>query len=160
MPDISVLIVTWNSAGEIKACADSVIKNSAELSAELIIIDNNSDDNSFAIINNIQFTNLKTYRNCENLGFTKAVNQAIRLSSGRNVFLLNPDAVLQNGCMEKLSNFLDTNSNYSACAPLMLNADGTIQYSIRNFPTYPALFFEFTLLAYIFQNQNYSGNGR
>jgi len=157
MPDISVLIVTWNSAGEIKACVDSVINNSADLSAELIIIDNNSDDNSFAIINNIPFPNLKTFRNCENPGFTKAVNQAIKLSTGRNLFLLNPDAFLYDGCMELLCKFLDTNPGYGACAPLILNEDGTIQQSVRNFPTYLTMFFEFTLLAYIFPKSKLFG---
>jgi len=156
--DVSVLIVTWNSASEIKQCVDSVINNSDGLSVELIIIDNNSDDNTFAIINNIKYPKFRTFRNSENLGFTKAVNQAIKLSSGRNILLLNPDAALHKGCIETLCKFLDSHTDYGACAPLMYNDDRTVQHSVRNFPTYMTMFFEFSMLAYIFPKSKFFGN--
>jgi len=155
--DVSVIIVTWNSADVIKQCVNSVIKNSANLVAELIIIDNNSADSTFGIINQINFSHIQTYLNSDNLGFTRAVNQAIKLSAGRNILLLNPDAVMNDGCIETLNRFLNENSDYAACSPLMRNEDGTQQYSIRNFPTYLTMFFEFTLLAYIFPNSKFFG---
>lgn len=155
--DVSVIIITWNSADIIELCARSVIKNSANLSVELIIIDNNSSDNSFSIVNRIEYKHIRTFLNASNAGFTKAVNQAINMSSGRNILLLNPDAVLNEGCLDILNGFLDKNKDYAACAPLMLNEDGSVQYSIRSFPGYLAMFFEFSLLAYIFPRSKFFG---
>ena len=157
MIDVSVLIVTWNSSDVIKQCIDSVIKNSNGLEIELVIIDNNSDDDTFSIINYTNFRNLQTFQNSENLGFTKAINQAISFSRGKYLFLLNPDTVLKEGCINQLIKFLDINNSYGACAPLMLNEDGTIQHSVRNFPAYLSMFYEFTMLAFIFQSSKFFG---
>lgn len=150
MIDISVIIVTWNSEEELTACVNSVITASKGLDAELIIIDNNSSDNSFAIANKINYHKLQTVKNPENLGYTKAVNQGIRLAKGKYVLLLNPDTVLQENSIKAMFDFLESNTGYGACAPLMKNPDGTIQYSVRNFPNYWHMFTEFSLLAYIF----------
>src|SRR5512139_4079068 len=133
MVDVSVLIVTWNSADVIKGCVDSVIKNSGEKDIEQVIVDNNSDDNTFTILNNISFPKLQVYKNSDNEGFTKAVNKAVSLSTGRYLFLLNPDTLLNDNCIMTLCKFLDENPEYGACAPLMLNEDGTIQNSVRSF---------------------------
>lgn len=150
MAELSVIIVTWNSADEIVQCVESVIHNSKTIQPEIIIIDNNSSDNSFELVNNIKYSNLHTYKNANNLGYTKAINQGIKYSKGKNVLLLNPDTVLERGVLDKLIDFLDTNDNYGACCPQMLNPDGTIQQSIRNFPGYWKMFCEFSLLSYIF----------
>src|SRR5690349_22957623 len=112
MTDLSVIIITWNSQDEILACAESVITNSAEIKPELIIIDNNSGDNSFELSNSIKYSNLHTYKNEKNLGYTKAVNQGIKFSGGKNVLLLNPDTVLQNGVLDILTGFLNKNDSY------------------------------------------------
>ena len=134
----------------IKPCVESVIAASASLSVELIIIDNNSSDNTFALVNKISHSNLQTYKNETNLGYTKAVNQGISYSKGKNVLLLNPDTVLKENVLDRLNKFLNENSAYGACAPVMLNENGSVQYSVRNFPAYWTMFCEFTLLAYIF----------
>jgi GT2 family glycosyltransferase len=160
MIDVSVLIVTWNSSKEIKACAESVIRNSDNLSVELIIIDNNSSDDTFKIINNLHYGNLHTYQNNENLGYTKAVNRAIRYSTGKNIFLLNPDTLLKENTIDTLNKFLNEALDYGACAPLMLNENGTLQYSLRNFPDYRKMFCEFSLLAYIFPKTKLFGSWR
>ncbi len=150
MSDLSVIIVTWNSKDEITACVKSVIDNSHDLKPELIIIDNNSADNTFEAVNSIRYSNVHTYKNETNLGYTKAVNQGIKYSKGKNILLLNPDTILKEGTLETLNNFLNENPGYGACAPLLLNPDGTVQYSIRNFPSYWEMFCQFSLLSYIF----------
>ena len=157
MIDVSVIIVTWNSENEIIPCIDSVINNSRDLSVELIIIDNNSTDKTFELINKTNFSNLHTYKNRENLGFTKAVNQGIKYSKAENILLLNPDTVISKGSLDHLNKFLKKSNDYGGCAPLMLNRDGTIQYSVRNFPTYWSMFCEFSLLSYIFPKSSLFG---
>lgn len=158
MPQLSIIIVTWNSAEDITACIDSVIKAAAPLRAELIIIDNNSADNSFELVNKISFTRLQTLRNSENLGYTKAVNQGLKLAKGKYILLLNPDTVLDESSIVKMYDYLELNPAYGACAPKMKNEDGSIQYSVRNFPTYWRMFCEFSLLAYIFPGTKLFGS--
>lgn len=153
MMDVSVIIVTWNSEEEIKPCINSIIAGvqaSGGLEIELIIVDNASSDNTLVELRKTGFINLHILRNHENLGFTKAVNQALKSAQGKNILLLNPDTVLKQNVIQLLTNFLNSNDDYGACAPLMLNEDGTIQYSIRNFPSYWMMYCEFYLFAYIF----------
>ena len=158
MTDISVIIVTWNSSDEIVNCVNSVIGALQGLESELIIIDNYSADDSFALVNKINFPNLNTVQNPENLGYTKAINQGIKLSKGKYVLLLNPDTVLNENSIKVMYDFLEANPAYGACAPLMKNPDGSIQYSVRNFPTYWRMFCEFSLLAYIFPQTKLFGS--
>src|SRR5260221_2048698 len=158
MVDVSVIIVTWNSSAEIEACGETVINNTKDLSVELIIIDNNSTDDSFAKANSIHHYNIHTYQNPENLGYTKAVNQGIKYSHGNCVFLLNPDTVLGKNVIDDMYGFLQSNNDYAACAPLMLNTDGTLQHSVRNFPDYWKMFCEFSLLSYVFPKSKIFGS--
>jgi len=158
MTDISVIIITWNSRDEIVKCVDSVITALHDIQSELIIIDNNSSDNSFALVNKINFPKLNTVQNSENLGYTKAINQGIKLSKGKYVLLLNPDTISNDGSIKVMYDFLEANPPYGACAPLMKNPDGSVQYSVRNFPTYWRMFCEFSLLAYIFPKTKLFGS--
>ena len=158
MTDISVIIVTWYSAGEIVNCIKSVIGALQGIDSELIVVDNNSKDDSLALVNKIDFPQMNTVKNPENLGYTKAINQGIKISNGKYVLLLNPDTVLDNNSIRLMYDFLESNPAYGACAPLMKNPDGSTQYSVRNFPTYWRMFCEFSLLAYIFPNTKLFGS--
>lgn len=158
MIDISVIIVMWNSADDILNCVNSVISASKELSTELIIIDNNSSDNSFNISNKISFPRILTFKNPENLGYTKAVNQGILQSKGKYVLLLNPDTVLSESSIKIMFDYMESHNDCGACAPSMKNPDGSVQYSVRNFPTYWRMFCEFSLLAYIFPRTKIFGS--
>lgn len=158
MVQLSIIIVTWNSANELQKCINSVINALTGLNAELIIIDNNSSDNSFELTSKLSFPFLQTLRNKENLGYTKAVNQGISMSSGEFLLLLNPDTVLEPESIKIMLDFLESNPEFGACAPLMKNPDGSLQYSVRNFPTYWRMFCEFSLLAYIFPKTKIFGS--
>jgi len=157
MIDISVLIITWNNQDEILNCVESVIRNSKNLKNEIIIIDNNSSDKTFSIVNKLAYPRLKFHKNKINTGYTKAINRAIEWSEGKNIFLLNPDTILKEDCIETLNDFLNKNKEYGACAPLMLNEDGSIQNSLRNFPDYISMFWEFSLISYIFSKSQLFG---
>lgn len=154
MIDVSVLIVTWNNEKEIQLCIESILNNIDGLNIEVIVVDNCSTDFT---ISKLHSERLKIWRNESNLGFTKAVNQAIEYSSGRNVLLLNPDTVVKEGCISKLNEYLNKNPDYGACCPKLLNRDGTVQFSIRSFPTYWSMFCEFTFLTCLFPGSRMFG---
>jgi O-antigen biosynthesis protein len=150
MADLSVIIVTWNSEREIKECIESVIGGSKDIPAEIIVIDNDSADNTLNFLQKINSPILQIHKNDTNLGYTKAINQGYNKSTGKFILLLNPDTVLREDSINILMKFLYDKPAYGACAPLLLNEDGTVQYSVRGFPDYWTMFLEFSLLAYIF----------
>ena len=160
MAEISIVIVTWNAEDEILNCLESVMVNIRLLKStetEIIIIDNNSEDKTVEIINNLKFDNIKIFQNNSNPGFTKAANQGINMSTGKYVFLLNPDTIMNEDCIGLLYEFLNSNSGYAAAAPRLLNEDGSTQYSIRNFPYYTSMFFHHSLLSYLFPKSKIFG---
>lgn len=158
MPDqtiLSIIIVTWNSENEIGECLNSIIDNTNDLNYEIVIVDNNSSDNTAEVIKKIaeeKFHRIKVILNTDNKGFTKACNQGIISSSGEKVLFLNPDTRIEGGAVKVLLSKLSESENTGAAAPQLLNEDGTIQKSCRTFPDYFDMFCEFSLLTYIFPN--------
>lgn len=171
MAKVSVLIVTWNNEKDIEACVDSVIANLRNIDGEVIVIDNNSTDNTYDKLKAINTKiaspeysgsqiSVHLTRNETNERYTKAMNTAIKSSQGKNIFLLNPDTILRNGCIAMLTHFLETHDEYAACCPKLMNEDGTTQNSLRNFPDYTTMFFEFSLLSVIFPRSRILGKWR
>jgi GT2 family glycosyltransferase len=93
--DISVIIVTYNSAGSIAACLDSIFRQD-NAAVEIIVVDNGSADNSIEIIKS-GYSRVKIIENRENLGAPCARNQAIDCSRGEWVLTLDNDVVLKDG---------------------------------------------------------------
>ncbi|MDQ3019702.1 MAG: glycosyltransferase family 2 protein [Bacteroidota bacterium] len=151
--ELSIVIVTWNSESEIAECLKSITENTKRLNYEIIIVDNNSSDKTLDAIQNIadnKFQTIKVIINKENTGFTKACNQGILSSNGKNILLLNPDTKIANDSLKVLWDKLVATDKTGAVAPQLLNDDGSIQKSCRTFPTYFDMFCELTLLSYIF----------
>ena len=102
--ELSIVIVTWNSQDEIGNCLRSIIESTNELNYEIVIVDNNSKDNTVTVIKSIaeeNFHRIKLILNNFNTGYTKASNQGILSSSGKNILLLNPDTVIEKGSVIK-----------------------------------------------------------
>lgn len=158
MPDkkkVSVVIVTWNSSDEISGCINSIInnQNKSNFEIEIIVIDNNSTDDTKEKLEQIK-KDLHGYiimiYNKENLGFTKACNQGIEISTGENILLLNPDTEIVNNAIDKMADKLNSDESIGAIAPKLLNEDGSIQKSCRTFPEYSDMFFEMTMMSKLF----------
>jgi len=151
--DLSVIIVTWNSEREINDCLNSIVEGFGSSSYEIIIVDNNSSDNTREVIKNFSRKNsnrLKLILNKENSGFTKGCNAGINESSGENVLLLNPDTKILNSAPGKLLSKLNSDDKIAAVAPQLLNENCTIQMSCRTFPRYFDMFCELCLLSLFF----------
>lgn len=151
---LSIIIVTWNSEKEIEKCIDSITeKTGGRIKYEIIITDNNSSDETREIIlkKSADFPGIiKLIRNDENRGFTEACNLGIKSSEHQNILLLNPDTIVKESCFEILLRKLYEKEIYGAAAPQLLNEDGSIQNSCRNFPGYFDMLCELTLLSRLF----------
>lgn len=125
---VSVIIVTYNSEKTIEACLQSVPSK-----FETIVVDNDSTDKTVDLVK--KFTNVELIQNKENLGFGQANNIGVARSVGDFLFFLNPDCVVEESAIEKLSDYLDKHAEAAVVGPKLLNRDGTIQMEMAPFPT-------------------------
>jgi len=98
--DLSIVIVNYNVKYFLEQCLHSVRKAIEGIETEVFVVDNNSVDGSCTHIRE-RFPWVKLIENKDNVGFSKANNQAIRLSTGKYVLLLNPDTVVEENTFSK-----------------------------------------------------------
>lgn len=141
--DLSIVIVSWNCRDELAACLASIAPERHGLALETVVVDNASGDSTAEMVRSA-FPGVGLIANEVNRGFAAANNQGIAATSGRNVLLLNPDTMVHEGALASLAGTLDGDGTIGACGPQLLNADGTIQTSVRRFPTFAALLYQYT----------------
>ncbi len=147
---LSIVIVNYNVKYFLEQCIHSVLKACRNISSEIFVIDNASVDGSCAMIKD-KFPNLILIENKENLGFSKANNQAIRLAKGEYILLLNPDTVVDELCFEKVISFADTHPDAGGIGVKMIDGKGKfLPESKRAFPSPSVSFFKIFGLSKIF----------
>lgn len=132
---LSVIIVNYNVKYFLEQCLLSVEKAAAGIEHEVFVVDNDSSDDSLAMLNR-RFPQVKVIANKENLGFSKANNQAIRQSSGEYILLLNPDTVVQDNTFKVCLDFMNAHNDAGALGVKMLDGKGNfLPESKRGLPT-------------------------
>ncbi len=134
MKDLSIIIVNWKVKDLLKKCLNSILRYSDNLSIDIYIIDNNSEDGSVEMIKK-DYPQIKLFALKDNQGFAKANNRALKEVNSKYILLLNPDTELQRGSLSKIINYLDQHTDIGILGPQILNSDGSKQESIRRFPT-------------------------
>lgn len=133
--DLSVVIVSYNVRYHLEQCLRSVMAASEGLTVEIWVVDNASTDGSYTYLHE-RFPHVHFIANEENVGFSRANNQAIEKSGGRYVLLLNPDTLVGNETLRACIQFLDHHPKAGACGVRMLNPDGSFApESRRGLPT-------------------------
>ncbi len=132
--DISVIIISWNTAGLLRNCLDSILRSPARCRREIIVVDNASQDGSPDMIKN-DFPDVKLIRNPDNYGFARANNVGIKAAGGRYVCLANSDTLIQDDCLDKLCEYLDGHPEIAVLGPKLLWSNRSLQWSCRKFPT-------------------------
>jgi hypothetical protein len=128
-PHVSAIVVTHNAAGWIERCLQSLDGTGAEA----IVVDNASTDGTPALVRE-KFPNVRVLEE-ENRGFGAGNNAGMRVASGRYFLLLNPDAWLTEGALDKLVAFADEHPEAAIVGPRLLNPDGSLQRSVRGYPS-------------------------
>jgi GT2 family glycosyltransferase len=137
---VSVVVVNYNGGEFTPACLESI-----PAGTETIVVDNGSKDGSAEALAE-RFPSVTLIRNGANLGFARAVNQAVARSRARYVCLLNNDARLSPDTLSSLASYLDDHPEVGMAAPQLLYEDGRKQHSFDNFPTLATAFLNKSLL--------------
>lgn len=132
MIDVSVIIVTFNSEKHIEACLSSIMAHSTEYTYEVIVVDNASTDQTIEIVSG--FKKVFLHANQSNVGFSRANNQGIKAAQGKYLFILNPDVLVKDHCLEGLIVSLEEEPSRAIVVPKLVYSNGMIQESARRFP--------------------------
>lgn len=127
-----------------------------DVEVEMFLVDNHSSDGSAQMVGS-EHPWVKLVANKENLGFARANNQALRDCNGEYVLLLNPDTQISPGAIWHLVDFLDERPDAGVVAPQLLNTDGSVQRSCREFPTFSGMFYELAGLSRMFPSGSKKG---
>lgn len=147
-PILSIIIVSYNTADITIQCLKSILsdKGLKQMDYEIIIVDNNSHDNSLIKIkefkNSLKISNLKfkIISNNFNAGFGGANNQGIKIAKGNYILLLNSDTIILHSAISQSLDWLSSHPEASTCTAQLLNQDKTIQASGGFFPNLANMF--------------------
>src|SRR3989338_2974243 len=153
--DLSIIILNYKQKGLLKQCLKGIVMAKPELTYEIIVIDNHSEDGSLAMVETMFLpeaeTNtsqpmlpiakplvippIKTIAALANDGFAAGNNLGIKAAKGKYLMILNPDIALVPGTLEKMIVYLEENSKVGVLGPKLINPDGNVQDSCRRFPS-------------------------
>ena len=133
MIDVSVIIVNYNTCVVTKACIDSIYQYTSDISFEIILVDNNSTDESKELFEKDK--RIVYLYQTSNWGFGKANNIGYEHSSGKYIFLLNSDTLLRSNAIKEFYDYMEHSSNKVAFVGTMLkDLDNNIIHSYNRFP--------------------------
>jgi GT2 family glycosyltransferase len=161
--ELSVVIVSYNVRIFLEQCLYAVRKASAGIECEVFVVDNNSADGSCSMVSNA-FPEVSLIINQENRGFAAASNQALKLSTGKYLLLLNPDTLIGEDAFVKCISFIESHPDAGAVGVKMINGKGKfLPESKRGLPSPGTAFFKITGLSCLFPrsgvfNRYYLGN--
>lgn len=139
--DVSIIIVNYNTCRLTMDCLRSVYDSVTDFSYEIILVDNNSHDESIEMISR-EFPNVNLIANEDNTGFARANNQGMEVASGRYVLLLNSDTVVRQDTLETMISFMDGRLDLGASGCKIILPDGSLDKACkRGFPTPAASFY-------------------
>jgi GT2 family glycosyltransferase len=130
--ELSVIIVNYNGLKYLKECLDSLNDKLTNISCEIIVIDNNSSDESVAYIKH-NYPKIVLIESKKNLGFGKGNNEAVKGARGSYLLLINNDTIVQDELLVVL-NFLKSDDKIGVVGINMLDRDKSYIPAVGNFP--------------------------
>ena len=154
---LSVIIVNYNVRAYLEQCLRTVFEALKGIEGDVFVVDNQSTDGSVEMVRE-KFPNVRLIANADNVGFSRANNQAIRESDAEYVLLLNPDTVVGEDVFHKVIAFLDAHPKAGGLGVKMI--DGTGQFlpeSKRGLPTPAVAFYKIIGLTRLFPHSRTFG---
>ncbi len=139
---MSVIIVSWNVRDHLRRCLASIQETTQDLEYEVIVVDNDSDDQSVEMIQE-EFPEVTIIASNTNLGFGTANNRGAEIATGDVFFILNDDTVLQENSLKKVYDKMISEKEIGVLGYHLVHPDGSHQDSVR---AYPRVFDQLLLL--------------
>jgi GT2 family glycosyltransferase len=148
--DVSIIIVNYNTCKLTLQAIDSVYQSNTKFQYEIFVVDNASTDSTVEKLQS-GYPAVKLIANQENVGFSKANNQAIREAAGRYILLLNSDTVVEEDTLETMIQFMDKEPQVGASGCKVVLPDGSLDKACRRgFPTPSASFYYMSGMSKLF----------
>lgn len=159
MVDLSIIIVNYNTFELTRDAVDSIISYSYDFTYEIIVVDNNSADNSLESLEKCFGKNddVKFIKAQENRGFAAGNNLAIRQSNGRYVLLLNSDTVVLENTLNEIYGYMEEHRSVGAlgCQVILENQE-LDKACKRSFPNVRNSFYRLFHIRTDSQQNNYN----
>ncbi len=130
--DASIAIISFNTREMLRECLQSTLDVTSKLRCEIVVLDNASRDGSAEMVEQ-EFPQVKLLRSDVNLGFGRANNVALEQARGRYFVLLNSDAFLSDGALERAIAHMEARPQCAMGGALLVGRDGEVQPSARMF---------------------------
>jgi GT2 family glycosyltransferase len=153
---LSIVIVNWNTRDYLVDALRSIHAAAPAFDFETIVVDNASSDGSADAVRR-EFAWVMLIANADNTGYARGNNQGIAASSGEYVLLLNPDVVLPPEGLDRAVAALEARPDAAALAVRLVNPDGSVQSSLRGFPTPLGVLWEAVGLSRAFPRSRFFG---
>jgi N-acetylglucosaminyl-diphospho-decaprenol L-rhamnosyltransferase len=140
-PDVSVIIVNYNTAHLLPRTLAALEAGCGQLRLQVIVVDNASRDQSVELLRR-EFPNVELIVNPANIGFGRANNQAVSFTRGRYILLLNVDAFVSPDTLPKTVSFMDDHPRSGVLGVKLVDENGRVQSSCSYFPTPWRIFLE------------------
>jgi hypothetical protein len=159
------LLVTYNSFNDLERCLSALQRQKVAGGYELVVVDNASSDGSGDAVEAWMAEHRPAFpvtfvRNEVNVGYAQANNQAVEKARGRVLLLLNPDAVMDDGCLAALVDHLVDSVGTGVAAAVLRNPDGTAQEFARRDVSVGGVVWDLTLLGRRFDRRRRADRGR
>ncbi|GAA5219534.1 glycosyltransferase family 2 protein [Membranihabitans marinus] len=153
--DLSIIIISYNVKHYLSLCLQSVLAATEEIEAEIIVVDNDSVDDSVSYLRH-HFPRVKVLANKENIGFGKACNQAIAIAQGKIILFVNPDTVVGEKTLTESLQYLYQTPKVGALGIRLIDGRGQIlPESKRSIPSFSSSCYKFLGLSKIFPNVDF-----
>jgi len=157
MPDVSIILVNWNTRDLLMRSLQSIHDTKDDLDVEVIVVDNASSDDSVALARS-RFPDTIIVQNAQNAGFAEANNQGMAIAAGRFFLLLNTDAFLHKGALANMLAHMRAHPRAGAVGCKLQYEDGSLQRSCNAFPTVATEFWQALFLDRMFPFSAVFGN--
>ena len=148
MPDLSVVIVSYNTRRLLRNCLRS-LRASAGIALEVIVVDNGSSDHSTDMVRD-EFPEALLLAQPQNTWYCGGNNIGISHATADYVLLLNPDTAVAPDALARMQRFLTDNPDFAGVTAQMHYPNGAVQPTCSKVPSYPSLLLNYTALGYLF----------
>ena len=130
MPQLSIIIISYNTCDLTLECLENLRNVLSEVDYDVWLVDNASSDDTLAQVRK-KFPSTRVIANEQNAGFGTANNMAMKQAQGLYYLLLNSDAFPKPGAVQEMLAYLDTHADIDLVGPRVLNRDGSVQISVN-----------------------------